>query len=148
LLAIFAVAAVLATTINSGADTIPLLLPNIFVLALLLRLRAKGKIRQVAVIAAIYASVWFMTAFISPICIKRGLSIEKDSTDVSFGLPADAFPQPPWHYCRVRSTPCPLVTVVDHGVLNEKKHGRGGRTWYLWIGNQSVPVRRASHWVQ
>ena len=159
LFATLAVATILTTTITSGIESLPLLLPHVFCFVILLNLRRRGKKTWSIAFAAIYLSIWLMTACFSPNYIKSQCKDSGNSTDISWKYGPTMYPpivsrgksiqySPPWHYCHIRSSPCPLITVADHGMLNETKTGAGGRSWFLWIGFTSIPVRRSSWWTQ
>ena len=159
LLSLLAVAAILSTTVTNGWDSLPLLLPHVICIAFFIYLRRRGKRTLGLSFAAVYLAIWLLTACFSPSCIRDRYMGSESSTDISWKYGPRMYPpivkrgisiqtNPPWHYCHVKSSPCPLITVADHGMLSENKSGSGGRSWFLWIGVTSVPIWRSSTWTQ
>ena len=159
LLALLAVAAILSTTAINGVDSFPLLLPHVMCILFVMYMRRRGKNLIGGSIAVVYLAIWLLTACVSPGCIKARFEGAKNSTDISWKYGPGMYPpimskgrsiqtKPPWHYCHVKSSPCPLITVAEHGVLTESESGTGGRSWFLWIGNTSVPIWRSTWWTQ
>ena len=159
LFATLAIAAILATSISTGIESLPLLLPHVVCLAIFFTLRRRGKNSWSLAIATVYLLIWLLTACISPYYIKSQCRPSPNSTDISWQYSPNMYPpfvsrgksiqyDPPWHYCHILSSPCPLITIVDHGMLNEAKVGGGGRSWFVWIGFTSVPVWRSSWLIQ
>lgn len=159
LLGMLAIAASISTVRINGMDSLPLLIPHVLVIALAIHLRRRRKIAVLMAAGLAYLSVWITTVFISPNSIRNRLPVSTNSTAISWRYSSNMYPpivarglsiqtQAPWHYCHIKSSPCPLITVVDHGMLDENKSGSGGRTWFLWLGMKSVPVRVSSSWTQ
>lgn len=159
LLGMLAIAASISTVRTNGLDSLPLLIPHVLVVALAIHLRRRGKNASIMAVGIIYFSVWSLTALLAPNSIGDRLPISLNSTDISSRYPADMYPPivarglsiqtpAPWHYCHIKSSPCPLITIVDYGMLDANKSGTGGRGWFLWVGLTSVPVWVSSSWTQ
>jgi hypothetical protein len=159
LFATLAIAAILATSFSTGIESLPLLLPHVVYLIIFFTLRRRGKRAWSLAIVTVYLLTWLLTACISPQCIKSQCRPSPSSTDIWWKYSPNMYPpfvsrgrsiqyDPPSHYCHILSTPCPLFTIVDHGMLNEAKVGGGGRSWFVWIGITSIPVWRSSWLIQ
>lgn len=159
LLVMLAVGSVLSTTIINGVDSLPLLLPHVICIAFVVYLRRRGNNKMAMSFVGVYVAIWLLTAYVSPYCIKARYAGPEHRTDISWKYEPNMYPpivsrgksiqfNPPWYYCHVKSTPCPLITVADHGMLGENNSGTGGRSWFLWIGFTSIPIWRSSSWTQ
>jgi hypothetical protein len=161
LIATFA-AIIFATVKLVGIEGILLLFPPVICYAAFGYLKKHDRTKAGWIVVSSYLIVWALTATFGPNSTRIRFTQrirDKTSRDITEiyvrklpDRPTDLEfeEEPPWHYIRILSTPCPLIVVADYGMMGKYptgfKSGYGGRAWFLWLFRTWGPVYLPLGW--
>ncbi|QDV26755.1 hypothetical protein Q31a_51340 [Aureliella helgolandensis] len=160
LLVLTAVFGVVLSVGFNGIETIALMLPPAICVSVFVVLWRRHRPKSATVVLAAYLCLWLITAVFGPQSVRTSFERKMSSTgsenvssqynrheDYALDRLAPRSTAP-WHYITTRSTPCPLVVIADHGMMNPYNAGSGATEWIVWAGRPIGVLWRPSWWVR